>query len=116
MSRRELRTWRTLCVNHVLEKFRNTKFLQKINVDPVKFKVYQVDPEAFVSFLQDIFSSSVSSVLESDLIMISSIRPFSADELDIGLKQLSNLRYEDENGPITEMIKYGSAKLKNLIQ
>ena len=36
MSRQELRKWRTIWADHLLHKFRNTKHLQKINIDPIK--------------------------------------------------------------------------------
>ena len=81
----------------------------------MKSKACPIDPEDFAKFLKNIFSSSSSSILDYDINMISSISPFSFDELVTGLRQLSNLRCEDDYDLIAELIKYGSTKLKSLI-
>ena len=66
-ARKELRSWRTLWANHLLERLKNTKFLQKINVDPVKSVACPVDSSDFAVFLNNLFTSSSGEVLHPDL-------------------------------------------------
>ena len=48
-TRKELRAWRTLWADHLLEKFRRTKYLQKINIEPDIGKAYPIDEKDFTS-------------------------------------------------------------------
>ena len=49
LSRRELRAWRLLWSEHLLRKFRNTKYLQKIMIGPVHGKAYPVEDADFAN-------------------------------------------------------------------
>ena len=57
-SRKELRLWKTKWVEHRLERFENTKFLQKIKIAPVQSSACPIDSEEFAKFLGILFSSS----------------------------------------------------------
>ena len=50
--RKELRSWRHLCASHLLGRFENTKFLEKIKVDMVISSACPVEPDDFADFLQ----------------------------------------------------------------
>ena len=50
-SRKELRMWKAKWAEYLLEKFENTKYLQKIKISPVKSSACPIDAEAFASFL-----------------------------------------------------------------
>ena len=75
-----------------MEKFRNTKFLQKINIDPVKSSACSIDPDDFADFLKDIFADSNVDNFETNGANLSRIPSFTDAELEDALKQLSNLR------------------------
>ena len=56
LARQELRKWRTMWANHLLDKFRNTKHLQKINIDPVQSKACPIDGVEFFGILEHLLS------------------------------------------------------------
>lgn len=53
LSRQELRKWRTMWADYLLRKFRNTKHLQKINVDPIQKRACPIDDDSFADFFRD---------------------------------------------------------------
>ena len=53
VSRQELRRWRTLWADHLLQRFRNTKYLQKVNIDPIQNKACPIDDDSFADFLEN---------------------------------------------------------------
>ena len=50
LARQELRKWRTMWANYLLEKFRNTKYLQKVNIDPIHSTTCPIDDDDFADF------------------------------------------------------------------
>ena len=101
-----MRKWRTLWADHLLSQFRNIRFLQRINIDPIKSQACPIDDDIFADSLEDLFSSDDGSILSSmDYALLSEIPEFSMDELEYSLRKLSNLKCADENGIVAEMIK-----------
>ena len=113
-ARRELRAWRTLWADYLLTKFRNTKFIQKINTDPIQHKSCSIPPNLFRNFLGQLFrgNSVNDDVYDIDLDDLESIPLFSMEELENGLVHLNNLRAVDECGLCAEMLKVGSDLMK----
>ena len=108
-SRKELRMWKAKWAEYLLEKFENTKYLQKIKISPIKSSACPIDAEAFASFLGTLYSSSNPlTTTEEDTKAIRSIPEFSLDELEAALKGMTNLRSADEDGIVVEMIKYAN--------
>jgi hypothetical protein len=101
-----------------LDKFRNTKFIQKIDLDPVQQKACPIDDQDFATFLQDLFKKPRISTASEDEDLPQHFFPidtFSLKELEIGLSSLSNLRACDDEGICSEMLKNGNEILKNEI-
>ena len=71
-----------------------------------------VDAETFKDFIGTIFASATPLVGTADLESIRSIPRFSIEELNDALAKLSNLRCEDDDGVVAEMLKYANDKLK----
>ena len=90
---------------------RNTKYLQKVHIDPVHSTACPVDPDNFADFLVNIFDGPTANAADIDLDSLSLIPRFTLGELKIALSQLSNLRCGDADGMISEMFKYGSGTL-----
>ena len=115
-SRKELRMWKAKWAEYLLEKFENTKYLQKIKISPVKSSACPIDAEAFASFLGTLYSSSNPlTTTEEDTKAIRSIPEFSLDELEAALKGMTNLRSADEDGIVVEMIKYANESFKEAL-
>ena len=111
-ARQELRCWRTLWSEHLLTKFRNTKFIQKVNIDPVKQQACPIESDLFADFLGDLFKSpNLPEVVDRSTLQ--NIDPFSLEELNRSLQHLSNLRAADEDGLVAEMLKHGSDLMKD---
>ena len=112
-SRKELRMWKAKCAEYLLEKFENTKYLQKIKISPIKSSACPIDAEAFASFLGTLYSSSNPlTTTEEDTKAIRSIPEFSLGELEAALKGMTNLRSADEDDIVVEMIKHADAPFK----
>ena len=101
-----------------MERFENSKFLQKIKIAPVQSSVCPIDSKEFAKFFGTFFSSSfVLTPNDEDKRAIQHIPPFRLEELDIALKGMANLRGTDEDGIVAEMIKYSSISFKeNLLR
>ena len=52
IARKELRAWRTLWSEHLLQRFRNTKYLQKVMVDPIQSSACPIEVENLTEFLE----------------------------------------------------------------
>ena len=72
--------------------------IYKINLDPVRAKACPVEKEDFESFLRNLFHSSNPLSTDIDRSVLLGIPPFSDEELDKALRELSNLRCADEIG------------------
>ena len=115
-SRKELRMWKAKWAEYLLEKFENTKYLQKIKISPIKSSACPIDAESFASFLGTLYSSSNPlTTTEEDTKAIRSIPEFSLDELEAALKGIANLRSADEDGIVVEMIKYANESFKEAL-
>ena len=112
LSRQELRAWRSTWSEHLLTKMRNTKYLQKVYIDPIHSAACPVDPDDFADFLGNIFDGPNANAADIDMDSLSTIPRFPLDELKTALSQLSNLRCGDADGMISEMFKYGSGALQ----
>ena len=112
MTRRELRSWRSLWTTHLLEKFKNTKFLQKIKTDPIKSHACPVEANDFADFLQSIFQFETPITDDIDEELLLQIKPMTLQELEKALTSLSNLRCADNDGLVAEMLKFGNQDLK----
>ena len=89
-SRQELRKWRTLWADFLLEKSRNTKHLQKINIDPIKRKACPIDDDDdFADFLQTLYAAPSEETQREWNYDLSIIPPFSIIDLE---KALINYR------------------------
>ena len=115
-ARRELRIWKSKWAEHLLQKFENTKYLQKIRSAPIRSSACAIDAEEFASFLGTLYSSANPlAITDEDKKMIQSIPIFSLQELDSTLKTMSNLRSTDEDGMVVEMIKYANIEFKEVL-
>ena len=102
---------------HLLQKFENTKYLQKINSAPRQASACPIESEDFASFLRNIFASS-SPLIPSNLDkeQIQRIPQFQMEELDIALQSMVNLKSADESGIVIEMVKHATNTFKeNLV-
>lgn len=88
-ARSELRCWRSLWANHLLARFSNLKYLQKVNSSPVKKQACPIDPDNFATFLEELFACPGRENLEMNMEILRSIPYFSMPELDTALKALS---------------------------
>ena len=112
-ARRELRMWKSKWAEHLVQKFENTKYLQKIRSAPIRSSACAIDAEEFASFLGTLYSSANPlAITDEDKKMIQSIFIFSLQEFDSALKTMSNLRSTDEDGMVVEMIKYANIEFK----
>ena len=85
--RKEIRLWKTKWAEYLLLKFMNTKYLQKINISPIRSAACPIDSEAFASFLEELFSNEVHLIASDDEKMkIQDIPPFQFEELERVLK------------------------------
>ena len=108
--------WKTKWAEHLLQKFENTKYLQKIKSVPIRSSACAIDAKEVVSFLGTLFSSSgLLTTIDEDKKMIQFIPMFTLDELERALKAMSNLRSADEDGIVVEMIKYANLKFKEAL-
>ena len=98
-----------------MEKFENTKYLQKIKISPVKSSACLIDAEAFATLLGNLYSSSTPLTTTEDINTIRSILEFSLDELEAALKGMANLRSADEDSIVVEMIKYANESFKEAL-
>lgn len=57
VSRQELRAWKSLWADMLLEKFRDTKYFQKINSDPIQSQVCPIDKDEFAGFLKTLYTA-----------------------------------------------------------
>ena len=115
LARQELRTWRTMWADCLLTKFRNTKHLQKINIDPIQSQACPIDDADFAEFLEQLFEAPPEDIERAWNYPLVSIPLFVMGDLDKALSQLSNLRCCDEDGITAEMIKYNSDGMKAAI-
>ena len=84
--------WKAKWAEYLLEKFENTKYLQKIKISPIKSSACPIDAEAFASFLGTLYSFSIPlTTEEEDINAIRYIPQFSLDELEATLKRIANL-------------------------
>ena len=107
LARKELRLWKAMWGEYLLQKFENTKYLQKINSAPRQASACQIESEDFASFLRNIFASSsplIPSNLDKD--QIQRIPPFQMKEFDIALQGMANLEGTDKHEIFIEMIKF----------
>ena len=112
-SRKELRTWKTKRAVHLLSRFENTKYFQKIISSPIQSSAYSIDAEKFKQFCGLFFSSSDPLLPnDEDKTLIRSIPSFSLPELEIALKGMANLRGADKDGMEIELINYSSISFK----
>ena len=70
LARKELRAWRSLWANHLLKKFRNTRFLQKINEDPIQKKHCPIEDDNFAEYLEKLYAEEhpISSMIDKSLL------------------------------------------------
>ena len=52
-----MRKWKNLYTEYLLNKMRNTKLLQRIDVEPVKGTTCSADPNDFIKFWAKIFDA-----------------------------------------------------------
>ena len=105
--------WKPTWTKYLLEKFENTKYLQKIKIAPVQTEVCPIDAEAFASFLGILYSSPTPlRTSDEDRNLIQSIPSFSLVELEKASKNMSNLRSADVDGIVVEMIKHADTPFK----
>ena len=98
---------------HLLERFENTKYLQKIKIVSVQSSACPIDSEEFAKFLGTLFSCSFPlTPNDEDKYAIQRIPAFRLEELDIALKGMAILRGADEDGIVVEMIKHSSISFK----
>ena len=114
MTRSELRKWRTKWAEFLLEKVRNAKLLQKVKIDSVKSHACPIEPDDFASFLGQLYHAS-NLEFNPDVDILQQIPEFILAEMELALKQLSNLRCSDEEGIIAEMLKIASQQMKSKI-
>ena len=114
-ARQELRKWRTMWADRLLNKFRNTKHLQKINIDPIQSKACPIDDADFADFLENLFEPPAEEIDREWNYALVTIPLFVMDDLKKALTQLSNLRCCDNDGITAEMIKYSSDAMKTEI-
>ena len=110
-ARRELRAWRTLWSQHLLDRFKGTSHIQKINIEPVKSKACPIDGAAFADFLGTLFASSTPAPIGRGNTDLTEIPLFTLEEFRHALSGLANLRCSDEQGLVAEMVKHGSVRL-----
>ena len=55
VARREFRAWRSLWANHLLDQYRNIKFLQRINTDPIQRKSCPIEDHQFANYLEELY-------------------------------------------------------------
>ena len=111
--RKELRSWKTKWAEHLLSRFENTKYFQKIRSSQIQSSAYSIDAEEFKEFLGSLFSlSNPLPPNDEDKTLIRYIPQLSLPELEIALKGIANLRSADEEGIVVEMIKYANIHFK----
>ena len=70
-SRKEKLPWRTLRSSHLLQRFENTKFLQKVQVDQIKSSACPVESDESAVFLESIYQSSnaITNDIDPELLL-----------------------------------------------
>ena len=112
LARQELRVWRTMWADHLLHKFRNTKHLQKVNIDPIQSRACPIDDADFADFLENLFERPLGEVDRAWDYSLMDIPLFGMDDFKKALAELSNLRCCDDDGVIAEMIKYSNEEMR----
>jgi len=97
---------------YLLQKFRNTKHLQKINVDPIQSRAFRINEDYFADFLETLYEAPVEEVPRDWNYDLTNIPLFTAADLEKALTQLANLKCCDEEGIISEMLKYCNYDIK----
>ena len=79
--KKELRAWKTTWTEDLLQRFRNTGFLQKINLEPVKQSACPIGSETFAGFFEKLLHSGSPLPTAVGKHILQDIDDFSIDEL-----------------------------------
>ena len=94
-TRRELRAWRTLWAEFLLDKMKDVKHTQKINTDSIQKIVCPSEADDLSEFLEELFHSDHPLCAEPQIIGITFPR-FSLDEFEKVATELSNMKRADD--------------------
>lgn len=113
-TRRAYRKWRTQWAHLLLSRYRDVKTFHRSTADMSDQKQCAIDPSILARFLQDIYASDNAQPHRADD-LIASIPLFTPADFSLAVRHMANLRCEDEDGIVIEMIKHGSPKLHTVI-
>ena len=115
-TRKSMRRYRTRVAKIVLQQFRGLDRIEHVHRQPVTASgpTDSVKPECFADYFEDIYAST-RAPQQVDRSALARVPPFTADEVKRAARRMANARCADEAGVVSEMIKYGSDLLHQLL-